>query len=583
MSRALQLMRIAAAALILVLSARELLHAEPVRPQPSPRTILFGCPMALTGGLSKEGRLAREGYDLWANYVNAHGGLRVGASSYPIAIRYIDDTSAPAATARAVQQLITVEHVDFLLGPYGSAETFAAAAIAEQHEIPMVSSAGSAERIYDQGYQYIFSVQSPARKYFTGIIEFAVRRTPRLQTVAISSAGDEFAREVQQGAVQSANDHGVRVVYAQRYAGDPAGVDAAAAAIAAKHPDLILNAGHLQDAIALHRALLRHGSTARLYGYTVGPDTPDFRAELGADAQGVLGSAQWSPAVPYIGDPGFYRTAAEYSTAYKREMGHSPDYLSAEASAAGIALADAISAAGSLEPSAVRRALSRLNVMTFFGPLRFDERGVNIYKPMVINQIQGANLVTIYPYRLANALAISPEAGGKNGGAATARSADIVTHDFRIETDQTESDLNDGSFAMPHRIKLFHPGSEIAGDSAKGNTRDGMVTVTGHVVFQQGDQSSEHRAGGASPAGRATLQCDELQVDSKRSIYVATGNVVYLQGSQRATALNGRLDQTAHALVLYGNVHLTDGEQMLSAQTIRYDTLTKKVLSSVSP
>jgi lipopolysaccharide assembly outer membrane protein LptD (OstA) len=109
------------------------------------------------------------------------------------------------------------------------------------------------------------------------------------------------------------------------------------------------------------------------------------------------------------------------------------------------------------------------------------------------------------------------------------------------------------------------------------------VTITGHVVFQQGDQSSEDRAGGTPPASRATLQCDELQVDSKRSIYVATGNVVYLQGSQRATALNGRLDQNAHALVLYGNVRLTDGEQMLSAQTIRYDTLTKKVLSSVNP
>ncbi len=57
--------------------------------------------------------------------------------------------------------------------------------------------------------------------------------------------------------MQSANDHGFRVVYARRYSGDKASVTATAAAIVAKQPDIILNAGHLHDAMALHRALLR--------------------------------------------------------------------------------------------------------------------------------------------------------------------------------------------------------------------------------------------------------------------------------------------------------------------------------------
>ena len=71
--------------------------------------------------------------------------------------------------------------------------------------------------------------------------------------------------------------------------------------------------------------------------------------------------------------------------------------------------------------------------------------------------------------------------------------------------------------------------------------------------------------------------------DAKRRIYVATGNVVYVQESRRATAQNGRLDEDAHTLVLYGNVRLADGEQVLTAQTVRYDTLTKKVISSANP
>jgi branched-chain amino acid transport system substrate-binding protein len=56
----------------------------------------------------------------------------------------------------------------------------------------------------------------------------------------------------------------------------------------------------------------------------------------------------------------------------------------------------------------VRNALARLDVVTFFGLLKFDARGINVFKPMVVNQIQGAKLLTIYPYRLADAQPIYP-------------------------------------------------------------------------------------------------------------------------------------------------------------------------------
>src|ERR1035438_9596532 len=172
MNRRFMLLPFAAAALVLTFITPGSAGADVPR-----RSIVFGCPIALTGQLQNEGRMTREGYDLWARYVNAHGGLRVGAVSYPVEIRYIDDKSDPDATARAAEQLISGEHVDFLLGPYGSAQTFTAAAVAEGHAVPMISSSGSAERIYTQGYRFTFGVQAPARKYFAGIIEFAVGRT----------------------------------------------------------------------------------------------------------------------------------------------------------------------------------------------------------------------------------------------------------------------------------------------------------------------------------------------------------------------------------------------------------------------
>ena len=160
----------------------------------------------------------------------------------------------------------------------------------------------------------------------------------------------------------------------------------------------------------------------------------------------------------------------------------------------------------------------------------------------------------------------------------------VTTRDFRIETDQTNSNLNDGNFSMPHRVKFFRPGTDVVGDSAKGNYKAGTVTITGHVLMHDSGQSSGPRKAGAAPdGGPATLSCDELQVDSKRKIYVAVGNVVYVQGQRQATAQNGRLDKGAHSLDLNGNVRLADGDQTLTAQTVHYDTLTKDVSTSGNP
>ncbi len=375
------------------------------------KNIVFAAAISLTGSTSHEGALTKEGYDFWMAYVNAHGGLRVGDQTYAVTIRYADDGSDPAATAARLQTLISQQHIDFILGPYGSGPTFTAAAVAERDAIPMVDSGGAAENTFNQGYGFTVNVMSPARKYLVGIIEYAVKRKPQPKTIAISAASDSFSLEVQQGAVQSANDHGIRVVYDDHYTADPASVTAAAAAIKAQNPDIVLNAGHLQDALLMQRALKEQHVQAMIYGYTNGPDVPDFRSALGGDAEGVLGSAQWSPSVTYFGAPGFYRTARDYAAAFAARMGHAPDYHNAEATAAGLAFQYALAAAGSTDRMAVRNALAHLDVVTFFGLLKFDSRGVNVFKPMVVNQIQHGKLVTIYPYRLANAAPVYPAPG----------------------------------------------------------------------------------------------------------------------------------------------------------------------------
>jgi branched-chain amino acid transport system substrate-binding protein len=149
------------------------------------------------------------------------------------------------------------------------------------------------------------------------------------------------------------------------------------------------------------------GINAKLYGFTVGPATPDFITALGRDANGVIGSAQWTPQERYEGIDVF-RTPANYARIYKQTYGHQPSYQSAESTAAGLAFQYAIEKAGSIDPQKVRDALARLNITTFYGVIRFDATGANTYKPMATIQIQHGQAVTVFPRAVANAQMIYP-------------------------------------------------------------------------------------------------------------------------------------------------------------------------------
>ena len=360
-------------------------------------TILFGSSVSLTGSLAKEGKLTQEGYDFWKNYINAHGGLKVGGKSYKVEIKYYDDESKPATAAALAERLIDQDHVNFILGPYGSGTSFTVAQIAERKKIPMVEGNGAAEKIFNQGFKYTFGVLSPAKRYLEGILQMTKAQKPPAQTVAITAASDAFSQEVAQGAAAWAAANGMKVVYNNKYPDTATDVSSIISALKQTNPDVILNAGHLQDALLVQKGLKEQNVIARAYGYSVGPDTPDFAGSLGKDANDVFGGAQWSDAVKYKGAPGFYHTAPEYAKAIDNAYHHRADYHNAESTAACLAFQYAIQKAGSLDPEKVRDALAKLDVTTFYGIIKFDSRGINLYKPMVVNQIQNGRLTTVWP------------------------------------------------------------------------------------------------------------------------------------------------------------------------------------------
>lgn len=359
-------------------------------------TLTFGAALSLSGQLSREGILTREGYEYCQKVINEKGGVEVGDQSYDLDITYQDDKSTPDVAAQLVDQM-NDDGTSFILGPYGSSSTEAASAVVERNGQIMISSAGADDAIYEKGYKNIFGVLSPASEYLATIVKaVADVADPKPQTVAILSADDGFSKTSAQGGADEAEAQGMEVVATEFFPEGATDVSSQLTAIKPQDPDLILGAVHLEEGIAIIKQSEELGiEPSGGFGETVAPPTPDFAETLGSAAEYVLGSSQWTPQTE--GEDDYFGTAQDYADGFEAEYDKPPEYHNAEATAACLAMVVAIQNAGSLEVDGVREALVNMDEESFFGAIKFDDEGKNVYKPMQVIQIQNGEPVTVWP------------------------------------------------------------------------------------------------------------------------------------------------------------------------------------------
>ncbi|HZC04698.1 MAG TPA: amino acid ABC transporter substrate-binding protein [Ktedonobacterales bacterium] len=383
----------------------------PVTPSPSfAGTITFGATVPITGPDVEEGRYALDGYLLYINSVNQQGGIQIGGKRYRVALDYYDDQSNPTMTAQLYVKLITRDNVNFLLGPYSSLLTAAAAPVAERYGVPIVAAHGSADSIYSTNDKFVFSIISPATDYLRGVIAIVAQKDSSALKVALLGAEEPFSHEVLAGAADYAQQRGMRVVFQQYYPLNASDMSAQLEAMKQTHPDLVLVSGHLQDTILFARQAHAICLSPKAVGVTVGPAMSEFRANLGAQGNYVFGATQWTSALNYHGDDQ-WGTPQTYSDAFLKAFPTytAVPYQAADSTAGLIAYQQALQQAGSLDPVEVAQALAHVDVMTFYGRIKFDNRGVNVYKPMAVTQLQpDGGDYTVFPLDVAQRPALYP-------------------------------------------------------------------------------------------------------------------------------------------------------------------------------
>ncbi len=120
-------------------------------------------------------------------------------------------------------------------------------------------------------------------------------------------------------------------------------------------------------------------------------------------AEGVVCPTQWDETMK-AKDP-MFGSAAEYN---KAMIAAYPEYKvvpyqTAQASAAVYVWADAFKRAQSLDTEKVREALTKTDLQTFYGGVKFAEDGSNPGKEIVMRQIQGGKYIVVSPAEVAAA------------------------------------------------------------------------------------------------------------------------------------------------------------------------------------
>lgn len=362
------------------------------------KTVVIGFTASQTGKLNVEGMRQINGLNLWVEQVNAAGGVKLpDGAALKVAAKFYDDESKKERVQELYTKLISGDKADFLISPYSSGLADAAAVIAQQYNKIMITAGAASDSTYKKGYTLIYQSYTPASRYLTGAIDLLAKLDPKAKKVAIVYEKDKFSTDVVNALKAYAEGKGYQVVLFEGY--EPGATDFAP--FINKIPagvDAVMGGGHFVDTTTFAKQLYEKKVQTKMIALLVAPPEPKF-AELGEACISVIGSSQWEPLANYTPESAkaaglewYGLSVADFTSAYKKKFNEEPSYHSAGGYVAGLILQKAMEKAGSADTAKVKAAMDAMDLMTFYGRLKFDTspkaHGLQVGHDMVYIQWQ---------------------------------------------------------------------------------------------------------------------------------------------------------------------------------------------------
>ncbi|MBW2202061.1 MAG: ABC transporter substrate-binding protein, partial [Deltaproteobacteria bacterium] len=364
-------------------------------------TIKVGIVLPLTGKLAKFGEIENKSFLMALEEINGGGGI----NGKKIELIIEDTTGKPDVGRSAIEKLISRDNVIVVGGGYSSSVTWATVAVAQQNKVPFLVNTGSADRITEQGWQYIFRLNPPVSEYPGGFASFLKEAAKDVKTVAILYENSLFGQSGSKKFVKQCVALGLNVLLKEGYEAGAIDFKPLLVKVKAKNPDLIYMISYIMDASLLIRQSKELKLNPKLFvGGAAGFTLPEFQKNAGKASEYVYSATLWTPSVPYPGAQAYYDNfVAKYDTP--------TEYHGAEAYAALYVIADALKRAKALTRDGVREALATTNLKTAFGPVKFisyDKKTQQNKLPTFLVQWLDGKLETVWPKKVATRQYVYP-------------------------------------------------------------------------------------------------------------------------------------------------------------------------------
>jgi branched-chain amino acid transport system substrate-binding protein len=363
--------------------------------------IKVGVILPLSGKMAKFGGIENKSYLMAVDEINAAGGVN-GKKIELI----IEDTSGKSDVGRsAIEKLITRDNVIVVGGGCSSTVTWAAIAIAQQNRVPFLVNTGSADRITEQGWEYIFRLNPPVSEYFDTFKSFAQEIAADIKTLAILYVDSAYGAYEVRKFIENTEALGLQIVLKQSFEAGVSDFKSLLITVKDKKPDLVYLVAQSMDASLLMRQSQELNLNPKLFvGDAAGFTLPEFQINAGKAAEYAWSTTRWTSAAPYPG-------AQEYYDKFVERYGMVPDYHGAQAYSAMYVIADALARTQDLTTIEVRNALAKTDMMTVVGPVKFvsyDKKAQQNKLPTMQVQWINGELETVWPKKIATRKYIYP-------------------------------------------------------------------------------------------------------------------------------------------------------------------------------
>ncbi len=279
-----------------------LLAAAPARAA----DITMGVLLGLSGGGASYGQSLLQGIRMAVDEINAAGGIK----GERIVLEIADDDSDPAQSVLAMQRLIN-DHVDLVVGGWGSSQVLADMAPAERAGMPYIVIGASNPRITTARNKWTFRVLTNDGTQARELADLAVR-TLHLKRIALIDDTNDYGVGLRDIMTAELAKLGVKPVADESYATNAKDFTAQLTHILAAGPDGLAILGTLPAAAAIMNQARDMGIAARFMG-AAGLGNEAVMVLAPEASQGTLATAYFMPIDP---------AAVAWQAEYVKEFAH---------------------------------------------------------------------------------------------------------------------------------------------------------------------------------------------------------------------------------------------------------------------